>query len=81
MAVSVLFFAASRDLAGTDRVELTHDPTMTLQSVRQQVLARCPALSPHVRSLLWAVNNQYVKMDHPVRDGETIACFPPVSGG
>jgi len=38
-------------------------------------------LKPLVNSLLWAVNNQYASDDRAVSASDTIACFPPVSGG
>ncbi len=28
-----------------------------------------------------AVNQEYVGRDHPVRDGDEVALFPPVTGG
>jgi molybdopterin synthase sulfur carrier subunit len=28
-----------------------------------------------------AVNQEYVPMDHPVRPGDEVALFPPVTGG
>ena len=28
-----------------------------------------------------AVNHDYVALDHPVREGDEIAIFPPVTGG
>ena len=28
-----------------------------------------------------AVNQDYVGSDHPIRDGDEIAIFPPVTGG
>jgi molybdopterin converting factor subunit 1 len=28
-----------------------------------------------------AVNQTYVKLDHPVADGDEVALFPPVTGG
>jgi sulfur-carrier protein len=28
-----------------------------------------------------AVNQDYVGLDHPVRDGDEVALFPPVTGG
>jgi molybdopterin synthase sulfur carrier subunit len=30
---------------------------------------------------LMAVNMEYVTQDHPVKDGDEVAFFPPVSGG
>jgi sulfur-carrier protein len=28
-----------------------------------------------------AVNHEYVGCDHPIRDGDEVALFPPVTGG
>jgi molybdopterin synthase sulfur carrier subunit len=28
-----------------------------------------------------AVNQDYVGLDHPIRDGDEVALFPPVTGG
>ena len=28
-----------------------------------------------------AVNQEYARLEHPVRDGDEIAIFPPVTGG
>jgi molybdopterin converting factor subunit 1 len=28
-----------------------------------------------------AVNQEYVKLDHPVKKGDEVAIFPPVTGG
>ena len=28
-----------------------------------------------------AVNHEYVGLDHPLRDGDEVALFPPVTGG
>jgi molybdopterin synthase sulfur carrier subunit len=28
-----------------------------------------------------AVNQDYVGLDHPIRDGDEVAIFPPVTGG
>jgi molybdopterin synthase sulfur carrier subunit len=28
-----------------------------------------------------AVNQEYVGLDHPIRDGDEVALFPPVTGG
>lgn len=28
-----------------------------------------------------AINQEYVRLDHPVRSGDEVALFPPVTGG
>ena len=34
-----------------------------------------------ISSIRFAVNQEYVDIDHPVQAGDEIACFPPVTGG
>ncbi|HJU17447.1 MAG TPA: molybdopterin converting factor subunit 1 [Stellaceae bacterium] len=33
------------------------------------------------RTVRVAVNHDYVGLDHPLRDGDEVALFPPVTGG
>jgi molybdopterin synthase catalytic subunit len=42
---------------------------------------RYPGLVPFDRVLLAAVNEAYADRSEPVGDGDTVAIFPPVSGG
>ena len=34
-----------------------------------------------LRVIRVAVNQEYVGLDHPVREGDEVALFPPVTGG
>jgi len=43
----------------------------------QEVYPACN--TPH--SLLIAVNEEYCRPDRPLEEGDTLAIFPPVSGG
>ena len=46
--------------------------------------ARTPRYAEALRDLSVvrvAVNQDYVGPDHPVRDGDEVAVFPPVTGG
>jgi molybdopterin synthase sulfur carrier subunit len=40
-----------------------------------------PALEMHRKSILLAVNSEFADSKTPVRDGDEVAFFPPVSGG
>jgi molybdopterin synthase catalytic subunit len=49
--------------------------------VRQALGAQFPPLAKHLDSAIAAVNEEYAFPPDPVKDGDKIAFFPPVSGG
>lgn len=80
--VRVLFFGAARESAGVAEVELEVRAPATVAGAFAEVLAQYPALGERFgRSLLFAVNQEYVPGDQEVRAGDELAVFPPVSGG
>ncbi|MFN5975845.1 MAG: MoaD/ThiS family protein [Planctomyces sp.] len=79
--MTVLFFAAARDAAGTAQLQLPVPAKVTLAQIQQQVLRHAGGLQRLQSLLLWAVNNQYALPATMVQPGDTVACFPPVSGG
>lgn len=81
MRVQVLFFAAARDAAGVDSLMLDINASATIQDLKVALMNQAPRLSSISGSLLWAVNNQYQSLQHVLQDNDTVACFPPVSGG
>lgn len=79
--VTVLFFAAAKDVAGMEQLRLEVSQSLSLVQLQQRVLQLVPALRPLQSLLLWAVNNQYAVPAQVIESGDTVACFPPVSGG
>jgi molybdopterin converting factor subunit 1 len=79
--VSVLFFGAARDAARTAEAELKLEPPFDSANAFEQVLETYPELRRFGRSLLFAVNQEYVHHPRPISDGDELAFFPPVSGG
>ncbi len=79
--VTVLYFAATRDLAGTasDQLDL---PTRIEPS---ELCARLRAVHPRLGDLLprcrFAVDEEFTVGALTLRDGATLALIPPVSGG
>ena len=53
----------------------------TVASLRDRVVAKFPELRDFVPTLLYALDEEYVKEDARVTDGATVALIPPVSGG
>ncbi len=80
-SITVRFFAAAQEAAGTDTWQLTVPPGCLLEAVQDRVLHQYPNLQKFASSLLWALNNHYADSSGQLHDNAVVACFPPVSGG
>lgn len=82
MNITVLFFATLKDKVGTNRLslELTSGP-QTLAKLREQLQALYPTLTEHFPTAIAAINQEFAFADDPLKDGDEVAFFPPVSGG
>lgn len=81
-AVSVLYFAALRDLAGTgeERVDLPASP-VSVETLLAALEARHGALRGRLQSVRVAVDEEFAETSRLLRGGEVVALIPPVSGG
>ncbi|MFD2177329.1 molybdopterin synthase sulfur carrier subunit [Veronia pacifica] len=80
--IRVLFFAQVKEITGTAAVEL--EPVFnTAEAVRQHLAAQSGkwALALEQGKLLVAINQTIASLDTPVKDGDEVAFFPPVTGG
>lgn len=82
MQINVFLFATLKDLAGQSRLTLNvpGDHT-TVDGVRQMLTAMHPNLEANLNAAIAAVNEEYAFAADPVKDGDQVAFFPPVSGG
>jgi len=82
--VKILFFAGLREALGTgsESLDLTAG-VATVGALRDQLAARGESWSAlaNMKNLRVAVNQQMVGFDAPVRAGDEVAFFPPVTGG
>ena len=81
MKLAVKLFAAARQWADADRVELDVPSAATIADVRRELLFRLPILAQFGPHLRFAVNADYADEDTPVSPESDVACIPPVSGG
>lgn len=83
MRVSVRLFAGLREAAGADRfVEEFDGDELSLAALRERLRDAHPALRPYLGRVVIAVNEEYhVDATVPLRDGDTVALIPPISGG
>lgn len=76
MPVTVRYFASLREALGRERDELELGAAATVGDLWQRIK---PASS--ATRVLAAVNQQHADFSTPVRDGDEVAFFPPVTGG
>ena len=81
MKVRVKLFAAARELAGSDTLELEIADRATLADLRLAVAKEFPALQKLLPHTLWAVDAEYAANDYVINGRSEIALIPPVSGG
>jgi len=84
MIVTCLFFAYSKQLAGTPQKEFElPEGTDTEQFVEEYLLKEFPKLKEAIQSFVLSVNQEYVDKKTPkqLTNGAEIAIIPPVSGG
>lgn len=77
MTITIRYFASLKERMGRVQDTLSEGEARTVREVWERVAAGLP-LPPNT---LAAVNLEYVSNDHPVRDGDEVAFFPPVTGG
>ncbi|HTQ39546.1 MAG TPA: MoaD/ThiS family protein [Pirellulales bacterium] len=81
MKIRLQLFAAARQWAGADAVELDVPSGATVADVRKALLARLPRLAQFGLQLRFAVNADYADEATTIPAGANLACIPPVSGG
>lgn len=81
MRIQVRLFAAAREAAGTEFLEVNASSGICVAELRTQIAEQCPPLQPQSAHLLVAVNDRYAADSQILSDGDAVCCFPPVSGG
>jgi molybdopterin converting factor subunit 1 len=81
MKVQVRLFAAARELAGSDKVEIAIPEHATLADLRLAIAKDFPALKKLLPHALWAIDAEYAADTTIINERSEIALIPPVSGG
>jgi molybdopterin synthase sulfur carrier subunit len=84
-SITVVYLARLRETLGIDseRVAAT-EPAMTAGTLRATLAGRGGAWATELapgRAVRIAVNHAVASPDTPIRDGDEVALFPPVTGG
>ena len=80
--IKVVFFAQTRELIGEAELTLPADYA-DVETLRQALIQRGErwALALNSGRILAAVNQNLVPLNAPIKSGDEIAFFPPVTGG
>jgi molybdopterin converting factor subunit 1 len=81
MKVTVKLFAAAKEIAGTQQIEIDLPDGSNLAQLRDRLAQSHPALVPLLTRSLFAVNRSYAANHVEIDSNAEIALIPPVSGG
>lgn len=81
MQINVLLFAAAREAAQSDSIQIDVAENASAADVLAELSQQIPAIQQLIPSCRLAVENCYVSNDAIVGQGQEVALIPPVSGG
>lgn len=80
MRLEILYFAAVRELVGTDR-EARETAASTVAALAAELEEAHPALRGRLAQVRFAVNEAFAEDSTALSDGDVVALIPPVAGG
>jgi molybdopterin synthase sulfur carrier subunit len=80
LKICVHFFALYGELIGRDEEEYVLKPGSKVEDLINLVVKKHEHMKG-VKGMMIAINNAFVKFDTTLKDGDTVALLPPVSGG
>jgi molybdopterin synthase sulfur carrier subunit len=81
--IKVVFFAALREQLACSELTVSSKEITTVADLKCQLASKnklWQALFGNT-SLLSAINHELVDSEHPIKSGDEVAFFPPVTGG
>ncbi|HET7375846.1 MAG TPA: molybdopterin converting factor subunit 1, partial [Anaerolineae bacterium] len=81
MNIRIKLFATLKDRAGSSHVEINLPEDATVATLLDLLAIAQPKLAPSLPTSLVAVNQEFAFGSTPIRSGDEVALFPPVSGG
>ena len=80
MLVNILAFGIAKDIIGSQKLEIELSANCTVERLKGILCERYPKFSD-LRSLSFAVDEEYREDGYVLQDGVEIVLIPPVSGG
>lgn len=80
MRITILYFAAVRELVGKDEEQIDVD-AKTIGELAAFLPTQHASLAGRLASVRFARNETFARNDEPIAEGDVIALIPPVAGG
>lgn len=80
MRVKVLYFSSVKDKLGIQSEEIEFKGN-TIADLKQFLAEKYPQVKENLEKVMFAVNEEYADPGINLKDGDTVAIIPPVSGG
>ena len=81
MQCQILLFAQLAQAIGKDRITIELLNGATVNDALSELSAKHEIIKSMRNSLAIAINEQYCNTNAEIKDGDTLALIPPVSGG
>lgn len=79
--IQLKLFASIKDICGFSEKDFFFEKPVTVNELINELSALYPAVAEKKNILLVAVNENYTNTGTVINNGDTVAIFPPVSGG
>lgn len=80
MRVKILYFSSVRDKIGLPSEEIDFNGK-TLNDLKNTLIKKYPQIRENLEKVMFAINQEYADLNASLKDGDTVAIIPPVSGG
>lgn len=81
--IHVVFLAQLREQLGSAGVQVDSSAAASIEELKQYLILHHPEWAVFLdnKKLLVALNHEYARGDLPLKSGDEVAFFPPVTGG
>ena len=80
MQIQLLFFGITSDITGKRSDDITIPEGISIGKLKEKLVLEYPKLKNY-NSFSIALNTEYASDDLILKNGDTVALIPPVSGG
>jgi molybdopterin converting factor small subunit len=81
MKVRAEFYSRLKEIVGASALELSVPKNATVNDLFEQLKESYPKLLDFEKSMLFGVGVEFVDLNRPLNEGDTVAIMPPVQGG